>query len=43
MSVCFRLGVRALMMALPRDRPFTRCAAQSAGMSFTGTPQTFSV
>ncbi len=29
--------------ALPRSRFFTRWAAQSAGISLTGTPQTFSV
>ncbi len=43
MSFWFRLGMRALKMALPSDSPFTRCAAQSAGISDTGTPHTFSV
>ncbi len=42
-SFWFRLGVSACMMALPRERPFTRWAAQSAGISLTGTPQSFSV
>ena len=43
MSFWFRFGLRALTMALPSDRPLTRCAAQSAGISLTGTPQSFSV
>ena len=42
-SVCPRLGRMALMTALRRSRFFTRWAAQSAGMSETGTPHTFSV
>jgi len=43
MSFWFRFGSTALTMALPSVRPFTRCAAQSAGMSETGTPHSFSV
>ena len=42
-SVWPRLGMMALTTALPRSRFLTRWAAQSAGMSATGTPQTFSV
>ncbi len=38
-----RLGETALTMAFASDRLFTRWAAQSAGISLTGTPQTFSV
>ena len=43
MSFWLRLGRRAFSTALPRSRFFTRWAAQSAGISLTGTPQTFSV
>ena len=43
MSVCPRLGRMALTTALRRSRFLTRWAAQSAGMSETGTPHTFSV
>src|SRR5712691_9151174 len=43
MSFWFRFGIRALTMALPSERPFTRWAAQSAGISLTAMPQTFSV
>ena len=43
MSVWPRLGRMALTTALRRSRFFTRWAAQSAGMSDTGTPHTFSV
>ena len=43
MSVWPRLGRMALITALRRSRFLTRWAAQSAGMSDTGTPQTFSV
>ena len=42
-SFWLRFGARALTIALPSERPLTRCAAQSAGMSATGTPQSFSV
>ena len=42
-SVCPRLGRIAFSTALRRSRFFTRWAAQSAGMSATGTPHTFSV
>ena len=42
-SVWLRLGMRAFTIALPRSRFFTRWAAQSAGISETGTPHTFSV
>ena len=42
-SVWPRLGRMALMIALRRSRFLIRWAAQSAGMSETGTPQTFSV
>ena len=38
-----RLGRRALKMALVSDRFLTRWAAQSAGISEGGCPQTFSV
>ena len=38
-----RFGVRALSTALPRSRFLIRWAAQSEGISLTGTPQTFSV
>ena len=43
MSVWPRLGRTALITALRRSRFLTRWAAQSAGISDTGTPQTFSV
>ena len=43
MSFWFRFGSSALTMALPSDRSLTRWAAQSAGISLTGTPHTFSV
>ena len=43
MSVWLRFGRSAFMTALHRTRFLTRCAAQSAGISVTGTPQTFSV
>ena len=43
MSVWLRFGRMALITALRRSRFLIRCAAQSAGMSETGTPQTFSV
>ncbi len=42
-SVWPRLGRMAFITALRRSRFFTRWAAQSAGMSETGTPHTFSV
>ena len=42
-SVWLRLGRMALTTALRRSRFLTRCAAQSAGISETGTPHTFSV
>ena len=42
-SVWPRLGSMALSTALRRSRFLTRWAAQSAGMSATGTPHTFSV
>ena len=42
-SFWFRFGASAFSTALPRSRFFTRWAAQSAGMSLTGTPQTRSV
>ena len=42
-SVWLRLGRMAFMTALRRSRFLTRCAAQSAGISATGTPHTFSV
>ena len=42
-SVWLRLGRIAFSTALPRSRFLTRWAAQSAGISDTGTPQTFSV
>ena len=42
-SFWFRLGMSAFTIALPSDSPLTRCAAQSAGISLTGTPQSFSV
>ena len=43
MSFWLRLGVSEFTIALPRDRPLTRCAAQSAGIWLTGMPHTFSV
>ena len=43
MSVWLRLGRMALITALRRSRFLIRWAAQSAGMSATGTPHTFSV
>ena len=43
MSFWFRFGSSAFTIALPSDRFLTRWAAQSAGISLTGTPQTFSV
>ena len=42
-SVWPRLGRMEFIRALRRSRFFTRWAAQSAGISETGTPQTFSV
>src|SRR6476646_2080065 len=38
-----RCGKRAFLMALPRDKPLIRCAAQSAEISRQLIPQTFSV
>src|SRR5579864_2955181 len=38
-----RRGTTALTIALPSDRLLTRWAAQSAGISLTGMPHTFSV
>ncbi len=43
MSVWPLLGKMALSTALLRSRFLTRWAAQSAGISATGTPHTFSV
>ena len=43
MSVWPCLGRMELSTALRRSRFLTRCAAQSAGISDTGTPHTFSV
>jgi hypothetical protein len=43
MSFWFRFGSTALIIALDSDRLFTRCAAQSDGISLTWTPQSFSV
>ena len=43
MSVWPRLGRMELITALRRSRFLTRWAAQSAGISDTGTPHTFSV
>ena len=42
-SVCLRLGNRALITALRRSRFLMRCAAQSDGICDTFTPHTFSV
>ena len=42
-SVWPRLGRIEFIRALRRSRFLTRCAAQSAGISETGTPHTFSV
>ena len=42
-SFWFRLGRRALSTALKSERFLMRWAAQSAGISSAGMPQTFSV
>ena len=42
-SFWFRLGRSAFITALNSDRFLMRWAAQSAGISLAGTPQTFSV
>ena len=44
LSVAFLLGLKsALKMALLKESPLIRCAAQSALISLQGIPHTFSV
>src|SRR4030095_753550 len=43
LSLGRRCGKSAFLIALPRERPLMRCAAQSAEISRQLIPQTFSV